>query len=131
MARDRLRKSGLARALSDLLADLADLLRKELRLAKTEITEKITSHLRASMWMVVVGVVGMVTALLLVETAVVAVASFGIALHWSCMLVSAVLAAGAAAAFDYGRSIAEGELLPTRTVRQISRDIKIAKEQLA
>jgi hypothetical protein len=64
----------------------------------------------------------MVTALLLVETAVVAVASFGIALHWSCMLVSAVLAAGAAAAFDHGRSIAEGELLPTRTVRQISRD---------
>ena len=89
---------------------------------KTEIAEKITSHLRASMWMVVVGVVGMVTALLLVETAVVAVASFGIALHWSCMLVSAVLAAGAAAASGHGRSIAEGELLPTRTVRQISRD---------
>jgi hypothetical protein len=125
MVRDDLRKSGLARALSDLLADLADLadlLRKELRLAKTEIAEKITSHLRASMWMVVVGVVGIVTALLLVETAVVAVASFGIALHWSCMLASAVLAAGAAAAFDHGRSIAEGELLPTRTVRQISRE---------
>jgi hypothetical protein len=72
--------------------------------------------------LVAVGVVGMVTALLLVETAVVAVASFGIAPHWSCMLVSAVLAAGAAAAFDHGRSIAEGELLPTRTVRQISRE---------
>jgi hypothetical protein len=55
MVRDGLRKSGLARALSDLLADLADLLRKELRLAKTEIADKITSHLRASMWMVVVG----------------------------------------------------------------------------
>jgi uncharacterized membrane protein YgcG len=130
MAHERLRNSGLAQALSDLLADLADLLQKELQLAKTEITEKITSRLRASVWMGVAGVVGMVAALLLVEAAVLAIASFGLALHWSCLLVAAVLAAGAAAAFYHGRSIAEDELLPTRTAKQISQDIKTAKEQL-
>jgi uncharacterized membrane protein YgcG len=130
MAHERLRNSGLAQALTDLLADLADLLRKELQLAKTEITEKITSRLRASVWMVVAGVVGMVAALLLVEAVVFAIASFGLALHWSCLLVAAVLAAGAAAAFYHGRSIAEDELLPTRTVRQVTQDIKTAKEQL-
>ena len=80
MAHD-LRNSGLVQALSDLLGDLADLLRKELQLAKTEITEKIVSRLRASVWMVVAGVLGMVAALLLVEAAVFAIASFGIALH--------------------------------------------------
>jgi uncharacterized protein YacL len=129
MAHERLRNSGLAQALTDLLADLADLLRKELQLAKTEITEKIVSRLRASVWMVVAGVLGMVAALLLVEAVVFAIASFGIALHWSCLLVAAVLAA-AAAAFFQGRAAAQDELVPTRTAKQISQDIKTAKEQL-
>ena len=48
MAHERLLNSGLARALTDLLADLADLVQKEMQLAKTEITEKITARLRAS-----------------------------------------------------------------------------------
>jgi hypothetical protein len=129
MAHD-LRNSGLIQALSDLLADLADLLRKELQLAKSEITEKIVSRLRASVWMIVAGVLGMVAALLLVEAAVFGIASFGIALHWSCLIVAAVLAAGGGAAFFQGRAAAEGELLPTRTAKQISQDIQTAKEQL-
>jgi uncharacterized protein YacL len=130
MAHDRLRNTGLLQALTDLFADLAGLLRKELQLAKTEITEKIVSRLRASVWMVVAGVLGMVAALLLVEATVFAIASFGIALHWSCLLVAAVLAAAAAAAFFQGRAAAQDELLPTRTAKQISQDIKTAKEQL-
>jgi uncharacterized membrane protein YgcG len=128
MAHD-LRNSGLVQALTDLFADLADLLRKELQLAKTEITEKIASRLRASVWMVVAGALGMVAVLLLIEAAVFAIVSFGIALHWSCLIVAAVLAA-AAAAFFQGRSAAQDELLPTRTARQISQDIRTAKEQL-
>jgi uncharacterized membrane protein YgcG len=130
MAHDRLWNSGLAQALTALFADLADLLQKELQLAKTEITEKIASRLRASVWMIVAGVVGMVAALLLVEAAVFAIASFGLALHWSCLVVAAVLGAGAAAAFFHGRSLTEEELLPSRTAKQITQDIKTAKEQL-
>ena len=101
-----------------------------MQLAKTEISEKILSRLRASVWMVVAGVLGMVAAFLLVEAAVFGIASFGIALHWSCLLVAAVLAAGATAAFFQGRAAAQDELLPTRTAKQISQDIKMAKEQL-
>jgi Putative Actinobacterial Holin-X, holin superfamily III len=130
MALDHLQNSGLTRALTDLLADLAELVQKELQLAKTEITEKITTRLRASAWMVAAGVLGMVAALLVVEAAVFAVASFGLALYWSCLLVAAVLVAGAAAAFFHGRSLTEEELLPSRTARQITQDIKTAKEQL-
>jgi hypothetical protein len=129
MAHERLRDSGLVQALTDLFADLADLLRKELQLAKTEITEKIVSRLRASMWMVVAGVLGMVAVLLLIEAAVFGIASFGIALHWSCLIAAGVLIAAAAAAFFQGRAAAEGELLLTRTARQISQDIR-TKEQL-
>jgi Putative Actinobacterial Holin-X, holin superfamily III len=129
MAHD-LRDSGLVQALTDLLGDLADLLRKELQLAKAEITEKIVSRLRAGVWMVVAGALGIVAALLLVEAAVFAIASFGIALHWSCLIVAALFAAAAAAAFFQGRSQAQDELLPARTARQISQDIRTAKEQL-
>jgi len=129
MAHD-LRNSGLVQTLTDLLGDLADLLRKELQLAKAEITEKIASRLRVGIWMVVAGALGMVAALLLVEAAVFAIASFGIALHWSCLIVAALFAAAAAAAFFQGRSQAQDELLPTRTARQISQDIRTAKEQL-
>jgi hypothetical protein len=58
MAHDRLLTSGLTRALTELLADLADLARKEMQLAKAEVTEKITSGLRASVWMIAAGVLG-------------------------------------------------------------------------
>jgi hypothetical protein len=130
MAHDRLLNSGLTRALTDLLTDLADLVRKEMQLAKVEVTEKITSGLRAGVWMVAAGVLGLIAALLMVQAAVFAIASFGLALHWSCLLVAAVLAAGAAAAFYHARSVAEENFIPTRTARQITQDIKTAKEQL-
>jgi hypothetical protein len=130
MAHDRLLNSGLTRALTDLLSDLADLVRKEKQLAKAEVTEKIASGLRASVWMVAAAVFGLIAALLMVEAAVFAIASFGLALHWSCLLVAAVLAAGAAAAFYHARSVVEGDFLPTRTTKQITQDIETAKEQL-
>jgi uncharacterized protein YacL len=130
MALDHLQNSGLTRAVTDLLADLAELVQKELQLAKTEITEKITSRLRASVWMVVAGILGMIAALLVVQAAVFALASFGLALHWSCLLVAAVLIAIAAAAFFHGRSLTDDELLPSRTARQVAQDIKTTKEQL-
>jgi Putative Actinobacterial Holin-X, holin superfamily III len=129
MAHERLLNSGLARALTDLLADLADLVQKEMQLAKTEIMEKITAHLRASVWMVAAGILGLIATLLLLEAVVFAIASFGVPLHWSCLLVAAVLAAGAFATFYQGRSVAEEGLLPTRTVNQITQDIKTVKEQ--
>jgi hypothetical protein len=79
--------------------------------------------------MVVAGVLGMIAVLLLIEAAVFGIASFGLALHWSCV-VAGLLVAAAAAAFFQGRAAAEGEPLPIRTAKQISQDIKVAKEQL-
>jgi Putative Actinobacterial Holin-X, holin superfamily III len=130
MAHDKLLNSGLTRALTDLLSDLADLVLKEIQLAKAEVAEKIAFGLRASVWMLAAAVFGLIAALLMVEAAVFAIASFGLALHWSCLLVAAVLAAGAAAAFYHTRSLVEEDFLPTRTTNQITQDIETAKEQL-
>jgi hypothetical protein len=120
----------VTRALSDLLADLSDLVQKEVRLAKAEIGEKITSRLQASAWMAAAGLIGIVALLLVVEAAVFALVAFGLQPYWACLLVAVVLAAGAAAAFFHGRSMANDELTPTRTVKQVSEDIRTAKEQL-
>jgi uncharacterized membrane protein YqjE len=94
---DRLRHSGLVQAVTDLFADLADLLQKELQLAKTEITENLVSRLRATVWMVVAGGLAILAVLLLIEAAVLGIASFGIALRWSCLIVAGVLLLIAAA----------------------------------
>jgi len=130
MALDRLQNSGLTHAFTDLLADLGDLLQKEIQLAKAEMTEKITSRLQASIWMLGAGLLVFIVVLLVVEAAVFAVASFGLALHWACLLVASVLAVAAIATFFYGRSLTEGDLMPKRSTRQISQDIRTAKEQL-
>jgi uncharacterized membrane protein YqjE len=130
MARDRLGSSDLIQALGDLLGDLSDLVQKEIRLAKAEVTEKITSKLQAGVWMGVAVAFGLLTAILLVEAAVFAIASFGLPLYGACLLVAVVLLAAGAASFYHGRSLAEEDLAPSRALRQVAQDIKTAKEQL-
>jgi hypothetical protein len=130
MAHDVLRDSALARSLTDALGDFSDLIGKEVRLAKAEIAEKIATKLTASIWMVAAGVLGFIAALVLVQAAVLAIASFGIALHWACLLVAAVLVALAAAAFFHARSAAAEDLTPSRSITQITKDIATIKEQL-
>lgn len=131
MAHDALRNTAVARAFSDVLTDLSDLISKELRLAKAEIANKITTKLQASVWMALAGVLGLIVLLLLVEAAVFAVASFGLAMYWACLAVAGALALIAAGVFLYGRSGAAEELTPSRTMNQITRDISTAKEQLS
>jgi hypothetical protein len=130
MAHENLRDSALVRSLGDLLGSLSDLIQKEIHLAKAEVSENIASKLQSGVWMMVAGFFGLLTSILVVEAAVFAIASFGLHLYWSCLLVAAVLAAAAAACFYHGRSLAEADLAPRRAFTQISQDIKTAKEQL-
>jgi hypothetical protein len=130
MTHEPLRDSTLARTVSDVVADFADLFQKEIRLAKAEISEKISTKIQAGVWMAVAGVLGLFVAFLVVQAAVFFVASFGIAMHWSCLIVAAVFAAAAAGAFLKGRADAREELTPTRTINQIKQDIATTKEQL-
>jgi hypothetical protein len=75
-------------------------------------------------------VLGVVVILLVVQAAVFGIASFGIAMHWSCLIVAGVLAVVAAAVFFKGRADAREELTPERTIHQINQDIRATKEQL-
>jgi len=127
---DGIRNSALVSTLADLLDDLPDLLKKEVRLAQAEFTEKLKDGIQASVWMIVAGALGLVTFLILIQAAIFAIASLGLALHWSCLIVAAVIGACAATAFLYGRSTMPNSLVPTRSVSQVNEDIRTVKEQL-
>jgi hypothetical protein len=130
MALERIKDAALPHTVSNVVADLADLFQKEMRLARAELSAKITTKLQAGVWMSAAGVLGLIAGLLVVQAAVFAIASYGIALHWSCLIVAGVVAAMAVISYLKGRSDAQEELAPTRTINQIKRDISTAKEQL-
>jgi hypothetical protein len=130
MAHERLKDAALPQAVSDVVADLADLFQKEIRLARAELADKLTTKMTAGLWMSAAGVLGLIAGLLVLQAVVFAIASYGIALHWSCLIVAGTVAAIAAAFYLKGRSDAREEMAPTRTITQIKRDISTAKEQL-
>jgi hypothetical protein len=130
MAHD-LRHSELARAVPELLANLSDLMQKELRLARAEINRGLIAGARAGIWMGVAAFLALIASVLVAEAIVFAIASVGIAVHWSCLLVAVLFALGGGLCFYYGRaSIPSEELAATRSVRQLNATIKTAKEQL-
>jgi hypothetical protein len=122
--------SSLPNAFSSLITDLADLMQKEMRLARAEMSEKLSITIRAGVWMSVAAVLAILAALLVVQACVLGLsAATGIALHWSSLIVAAVLAAAGGAAFAKGKADVPEQLAPDRAINQVKQDIAVAKEQ--
>jgi hypothetical protein len=122
--------SSLPEVFSKVIADLADLVQKEMGLARAELSEKLSISIRAGAWMSLAAVLAVVAALLIVQACVFGLtATTGLALHWSSLIVGAVLAGVAGAAFAKGKANVPGQLTPHRTVNQVKQDITVAKEQ--
>jgi hypothetical protein len=130
MALERVKDAALPNAVSDVVSDLADLFQKELRLARAEISNKITTKLQAGAWMSAAAVLALIAVTFALQAAVFAIASYGISMHWSCLIVAGAIAATAAVAFLKGRSDAKEELAPNRTIKQVKRDVYTIKEQV-
>ncbi|HLN07662.1 MAG TPA: phage holin family protein [Xanthobacteraceae bacterium] len=131
MAPDSLRDSALVNALTDLMADLSDLIQKEVRLARAEIAHKMTIRLRAAAWFAVAGLFAVAAFLLIIEAAVFTLVSAGLGLPWSCVVIAALLVVLAAIAFAVARARGSGDIVPTRTARQFNEIMKTAKEQMS
>ena len=58
MALDRLKDTALPHVVSSVVADLADLFQKEMRLARAELSAKIATKLQAGVWMSAAGIMG-------------------------------------------------------------------------
>ncbi|MGE5166392.1 MAG: phage holin family protein [Sphingobacteriales bacterium] len=123
-------QSTLPNAFSRVITDLADLLQKEMRLARAEVTEKLSVSIRAGVWMSIAVGLAAVAGLLIVQAAVLGLtAATGIALHWSSLIVAAVIAVAAGAAFAKGKADVPDQLMPDRALNQVKQDIAVAKEQ--
>jgi Putative Actinobacterial Holin-X, holin superfamily III len=127
---EQLKYTSLPEAFSRVMTDLADLIQKEMRLARAELSAKLSIGIRAGIWMLAAAFFAIVAALLVVQACVLALATTtGLALHWSSLIVAAALGILAAAAFAKSKTDAPEQLTPDRAINQVKRDIKVAKEQ--
>src|SRR5579872_5494817 len=109
---DDLRNSAIGRTLSEFLGDLTDLIQKEIRLIRAEVSEKVGARLQAVVWMAAAGVIALVAALFLLAGIVFALIAWGLSPYLSCFAVAAALAILAFALFSYGRALIAEDLLP-------------------
>jgi uncharacterized membrane protein YqjE len=130
MAHERLKDAALPHALSDVITDFADLIQKELRLAKAELSAKISHKINFGICALIAGFLALMAAFILVQSIILTISSYGIALHLSCLIVATGLAVLAAIAFLIGRADAKEDLTPHRSIHQVKRDVATVKEQL-
>jgi hypothetical protein len=130
MARERLRQSNLPETFSQVLGDLADLFRKELRLARAELSSNVSAKLRGGIWFGLAGVFGLAPLALVLGALVAWITSLDVSLHVAFLIVAAGVGLLAFIAYFAGQKDAQAELTPSRTISQVKRDIEITKEQL-
>lgn len=123
--------SAFVQTVANLFGDVADLIQKEIALARAEIAAKITERAESAAWFALAGVLGFVVLLLVAEAAVFGLIAAGLAPGWASLIVAAVAAILAGVAFAYGRAAARTSPLPTRSLHQINQDIRTVKEQLS
>jgi hypothetical protein len=131
MVGDQLKTSTAASALRDVLGDLTDLVQKEIRLAKAEFSANLSAKLEGGVWWAAAGDLAGIAFLLVMQAAVFAIASYGVPMHWSCLIVAAGVSLVAVLAYLIGRQDANIALMPHRTIRQIQQDVILSKEQLS
>ncbi|MBV8850736.1 MAG: phage holin family protein [Methylobacteriaceae bacterium] len=125
------RISAAARSLGDLFADLTDLFGKELRLAQSELKHGFANITQAAVLFVATGMLALFAVLLLLVGIVHLIASFGLALHWSYILVAVALLVVAAIIFFAARAKASADnLIPKRTLVQLGETTRTLKEQI-
>ena len=130
MARERLRQSNLPETFSQVLGDLADLFRKELRLARAELSSNASAKLRGGIWLALAGIFGLASLALVLGALVAWITSLDVSLHVAFLIVAAGVGLLAVIAYFAGQKDAQAELTPSRTISQVKRDIEITKEQL-
>jgi hypothetical protein len=130
MDRERIKKPSLQGALSEVLSDLADLVRKELRLARAELSSNISTKLRGGIWLGLASLFGLAAFALVLGGLVTWITTFDLSLHMAFLIVAAGVGLLAILAYLAGRKEAQTELAPSRTISQVKQDIETTKEQL-
>ncbi|MBM3604848.1 MAG: phage holin family protein [Alphaproteobacteria bacterium] len=114
---------------SEALSLSGDLVRKEVALAKAEISQSLSQAGTAIGFIAVAGVIGIVTINVLVAALVAALAETDLGPIWSAVIVGLVLALLAYILLRKGMNDLKPEsLMPSRTVKNVQRDAQTVKE---
>ena len=130
MAFDALRNSALPRAVGETFADLADLVQKELRLARAELAHNIATKTKGVGYTAAAALCVLVAFIVALQALIFGIASYGVAIHWAAAIVASGVLAIGALLFLIGRAKLKLELTPARTINQVKRDIRLTKEGL-
>lgn len=114
----------------DILSECTDLIEKELRLAKAEISENIAARLSAGLWMAASLMFGLIAFLLLIEGLIFLAVHRGVSPYIASFAAMAVVAIIGGALYAKAKAATRADLLPTKSIRSFNRDIQTAKEQL-
>jgi drug/metabolite transporter (DMT)-like permease len=123
------------RSLKELLADLTHsvttLFRKEIELARAEISEKLSEAGVAVGSLAAGGILGLAALIVLLQALVLALTELGLAPAWASLIVGGVVAIIAFALIYKGMNdLKASNLAPTRTVEALKRDVHMVKEQV-
>jgi uncharacterized membrane protein len=119
----------LATTVTEVVSDIAHLLQTEVRLAKAEIGEKLTSAASGGMLVGVAAILSLAGLVVLLLAAGKWLEIAGLPQEWGLLLVGviAVIVGVALALMGANRFRAPG-LTPDRTISQVRADISVAKE---
>ena len=121
------------RSLKDLLADLTHsvttLFRKEIELARAELSEKVSQAGVAAGAIAAGGILALAALIVLLQALVIALSELGLAPALSALIVGGVVAIIAFALIYKGMNdLKASSLAPTRTVEALRRDAHMVKE---
>jgi xanthine/uracil permease len=116
--------------LSDFTGDLTTLLRKESELVRAEFSEKLGQVARGG-GEIAAGAICLLAALLVLLQALVIALSKVMDPAWASLLVGVLVAVIGVVLLRAGAKTAKlSELTPDRTMRQMEKDVQLAKEQV-
>ena len=120
-----------ASLIADTFNDVSDLLRKEMRLASAEMSNAVTTSLRASVMMAVGGALMFMALLFALGGLALVIAGLGFTLHEAAFMVAGGLVVIGLILFLPARAQMRADrLAPARTVGQFREAIRTAKEQM-
>jgi hypothetical protein len=131
MMQQTLRRPGVVTLTAAAFSQTADLVQAEFRLARTELSEKMTA-LRSGLIMMLIGAIFLIVALGMVLQAIVGVLiAAGLSPPASILLVAGGAAIVGIVLFLMGQKrLQPEELTPDRTLNSLSRDSRMVKETL-
>ena len=115
--------------LRDIIRDLQDMVRSEIRLAKVEIREEVGRTVSSGAW-IVAGIIGAVIAWVLLSWTLVFALATRMPMWTATLIVAGVMAAAAAALITGGiRRATRIQPLPERTVESVKENLEWMKQQ--